>query len=188
MLTCVTDAQEDRDVAVVDIPNAFAQTVMSKEDADHRVIVCIRGPLVDILVSIAPNVYGPYVSTTKTGQKVLIVECINAIYGTMVAALLCYYKNFVKSLVKQGFKLNPYDGCVANKIGGSRSMCVSVLITARFPMRNQKWLMKLSNGSEWLRCYEGSQREGPQVFMTTWMESLRHIKGITPLLRPTVLW
>jgi hypothetical protein len=91
---------------VVDIPNAFVQTVVSKEDADHRVIVHIRGPLVDILVSIAPDVYGLYVSTTKTGQKVLTVECLNAIYGTMVAALL-YYKKFVKSLVKQGFKLNP---------------------------------------------------------------------------------
>jgi hypothetical protein len=67
MLTCVVDAQEDRDVAVVDIPNAFVQTVVSKEDADHRVIVHIRGTLVDILVSIAPDVYGSYVSTTKTG-------------------------------------------------------------------------------------------------------------------------
>jgi hypothetical protein len=100
---------------VVDIPNAFVQTVVSKEDANHRVIVRIRGPLVDILASIAPDVYGPYVSTTKTGQKVLIVECLNAVYGTMVAALL-YYKKFVKSLVKQGFKLNPYDRCVTNNI------------------------------------------------------------------------
>jgi hypothetical protein len=52
MLTCVIDAVEDRDIAVVDIPNAFAQTetVVSKEDAEHRVIVCIRGPLADILV------------------------------------------------------------------------------------------------------------------------------------------
>ena len=29
MLTCVIEAQEGRDVAVVDIPNAFAQTVVS---------------------------------------------------------------------------------------------------------------------------------------------------------------
>ncbi len=35
----------------------------------------------DILVSIAPGVYGPYVSNIKTGQKVLIVECLNAVYG-----------------------------------------------------------------------------------------------------------
>ena len=123
MLTCVIDAQEDRDVAVVDIPNAFAQTIVSEEDAEHRVIVCIRGPLVDILVSIAPNVYGPYVSTNKTGQKVLIVECLNAVYGTMVAALL-YYKKFVKSLTKHELKLNPYDGCVANKTVKGKQMTV----------------------------------------------------------------
>ena len=51
------------DIAVIDIPNAFVQTVV--EDKEHRVIVCIRGPLVDILVNIAPEVYGPYVSTNK---------------------------------------------------------------------------------------------------------------------------
>ena len=87
----------------------------------------IRGPLVDILVSMAPGVYGPYVSTTKNGQKVLIVECLNAVYGTMVAALL-YYKKFVKSLLKHGFKLNPYDGCVANKIvkGKQITICFHV--------------------------------------------------------------
>ncbi len=32
----------------------------------------------------------------------------------MVAALL-YYKKFVKSLTKKRFKLNPYNGCIANK-------------------------------------------------------------------------
>ncbi len=79
MLTCVIDAQEGCDVAVVDIPNAFVQTVVTEEDAEHRVIVRIRGPLVDVLTSIAPDVYAPYVSTNKTGQKVLIVECLNAI-------------------------------------------------------------------------------------------------------------
>ncbi len=42
MLTCAIDAQEDRDIAVVDITNAFVQTVIDEEDADHRVIVHIR--------------------------------------------------------------------------------------------------------------------------------------------------
>jgi hypothetical protein len=123
MLTCVFNAQEDRDVAVVDIPNAFVQTVVSKEDAEHCVTVRIRGPLSDGLVSIAPDIYGPYVSTTKTRQKMLIVECLNAIYGTMVAALL-YYRKFVESLVNHGFKLNPYDGCVANKIVKGKQITV----------------------------------------------------------------
>ncbi len=48
MLTCIINAQEDRDVAVVDIPNAFVQTVVSEEDAEPNVAVHIRGPLVDM--------------------------------------------------------------------------------------------------------------------------------------------
>jgi hypothetical protein len=107
----------------------------------HRVIVQIREPLVDILVSIAPDLYGLYVSTNKSGQKqkVLIVECLNAVYGTMVTALL-YYKKFVKSLTKQGFKLNPYDGCVANRIvnGKQITICFHVDI-ARSPPNAQRW-------------------------------------------------
>ncbi len=75
----------------------------------------IRGLLVDILVSIAPDVYCPYVSANKAGQKVLLVQCLNAVYRTMVAALF-YYKKFVKSLTKQGYKINLYYGCVANKV------------------------------------------------------------------------
>jgi hypothetical protein len=43
------------------------------------------------------------------------VQCLNTVYGTMVAALL-YYKKFVKSLTNKGDKINPYDGCVANKV------------------------------------------------------------------------
>ncbi len=68
MLTCVIDAQEDRDVAVVDIPNAFVQTVVDEEDAAHRVIVRIRGPLVDILVSIAPDIYGPMLPQIRVAR------------------------------------------------------------------------------------------------------------------------
>ncbi len=77
----------------------------------------------DILVSIAPHVYGPYVSFNKRGQKVLLVQCLNALHGTMVAALL-YCKMFVKSLTKQGFKLNPYDACVANKTVNSKQITI----------------------------------------------------------------
>jgi hypothetical protein len=59
ILTYVIDALEGRDIAVVDIPSAFVQTVA--EDKEHCVIVHIRGPLMDILVNIAPHVYGPYI-------------------------------------------------------------------------------------------------------------------------------
>ncbi len=113
ILKCVINALKDWDIATIDIPTAFVQTVI--EDEVHRVIVRIRGPLVDILVSIALDVYGPYVSTNKACQKVLLVQCLNAVYWAMVAALL-YYKKFVESLTKQGYKISPYNGWVANKV------------------------------------------------------------------------
>jgi hypothetical protein len=86
MLTCMIDALKDQDIAIINIPNEFVQTVVN--DEEHLVVIRIRGPLVDILVSIAPDVYGPYVSTNKAGQKVLLVQCLKAVYRTMVAALL----------------------------------------------------------------------------------------------------
>jgi hypothetical protein len=50
----------------------------------------------------------------KKGKKQLLVQCLTALHGTMVALLL-YYKKFVESLKSKGFKLNHYDPCVANK-------------------------------------------------------------------------
>ncbi len=35
MLTCVIDVHKDREIAVVDIPDAFFQTVVDESDADH---------------------------------------------------------------------------------------------------------------------------------------------------------
>jgi hypothetical protein len=95
LLTSLVDAQENRDVAIVDIPNAFIQTVV--ENNEDKVVMRIRGHMVDVLVKVAPRVYGPYVSTNKQGRKQLLVECLNAIYGTMAASIL-YYHKFTRSL------------------------------------------------------------------------------------------
>ena len=57
-------------------------------------IIKIRGVLVDILIQIAPDLYKSYVMTDQKGMKQLLVQCQNALYGTMVASLL-YYRKFV---------------------------------------------------------------------------------------------
>ena len=125
LLTCIIDAEEERDVAVVDIPNAFVQTRV--EDEKDMAIIKLRGVLVDILVEIAPDVYKSYATTDKKGVRQLLVQCQNALYGTMVASLL-YYKKFTKSLLGIGFELNPYDPCVANKMieGSQMTICFHV--------------------------------------------------------------
>jgi hypothetical protein len=121
----VIDAKEEHDVATLDIPNAFIQTAVF--DKKWHVIICIRGKLVDILVKLAPEVYRPYVTIDKNGNKQILVECLNAIYGTMVAGLL-YYKKFTDSLMMNGFEVNPYDAYVWNKMidGKQCTICFHV--------------------------------------------------------------
>jgi hypothetical protein len=84
------------------------------KDERDKALICIRGQLIDILVSIALSVYGLYVTVGKKGKKQLLVQCLTALYCTMVATLL-HYKKFVKSLKSKEFKFNSYDPCVANK-------------------------------------------------------------------------
>jgi hypothetical protein len=57
LLTSLVDVQENHDVAIVDIPNAFIQTVV--ENNEDKVIMRIRGHMMDVLVKVAPRVYGP---------------------------------------------------------------------------------------------------------------------------------
>ena len=112
ILTAVVDAQEEQETATLDVPNAFIQTFIT--DKSKQVVACIWGMLVDILVKIAPEVYSDYVTTDRKCNKQILVECLNALYGTMVAALL-FYEKFTTTLSEDGFIMNPYDPCVWNK-------------------------------------------------------------------------
>jgi hypothetical protein len=67
LLLYIIDAKEERDVAIIDIPDAFIQTRV--EDKEDMAIIKICGVLMDILVQIAPNLYKSYVTTDKKGMK-----------------------------------------------------------------------------------------------------------------------
>jgi Reverse transcriptase (RNA-dependent DNA polymerase) len=137
LLTAVIEALENRDVAVVDIPNAFIQTRI--ENKDDMAVIRFRGELVDMLIEIASEVYKPYANINHKGEKTIIVRCQNAIYGTMVASLQ-YYKKFTKSLLDKGFILNPYDPCVGNKtVDGSQKITICFHVDDRkISHRNSK--------------------------------------------------
>jgi hypothetical protein len=114
MITGVIKAKEQRDDMTCDIPNAFIQALLPKKDlGEDRVVKKITGVLVDMLVDINPELYGPAV-VLENRKRVLYVEVLKAIYGMLEAALL-WYKTFRKDLEDIGFIFNPYDPCVANK-------------------------------------------------------------------------
>ena len=70
---------EHRDVAVVDIPNAFVQTDLVKNGKAVKIIMVIRGKLADILIKIAPEVYGKYATKDKNGNTILYVKLLKAL-------------------------------------------------------------------------------------------------------------
>jgi hypothetical protein len=100
-----------------DIPNAFVQTDIDDQNQvkGNRIIMKIRGPLVDMLCEIAPEIYEPFVVFEGRDKKVkvLYLRMLRAIYGMLQSSLL-YYKKFRKDIESIGFKVNPYDPCVAN--------------------------------------------------------------------------
>jgi hypothetical protein len=114
LITGVIEAKEERDVMTCDIPNAFIQAYLpKKEPGEDRVVMKITGVLVDMLVDINPELYGPAI-VMENRKKVIYVEVLKAIYGMLEAALL-WYKTFRKDLEDNRFNFNPYDPCVANK-------------------------------------------------------------------------
>ena len=76
-----------------------------------------------MLCEIAPEVYREYVTKNKKGEKVLLVQCMNALYGSMVASLM-FYKKLSTALKSYGFEYNPYDACVANKVVGGKVLTI----------------------------------------------------------------
>jgi len=123
LITATIDAKEGREVAVVDIPNAFIQTENEKLKEHHETdIMKVTGYLADLLIEMHPEIYAPYAIKEKD-KTVLYLELMMAMYG-MIKAPLLFYRKLRKELEADGFKINPYDICVANKMVNGKQLTV----------------------------------------------------------------
>ena len=108
--TLVIDAYEGRDVATFDIPGAYLHALMPK---DKQVLLKLKGQFVDIMCEINGE-YKKHVRYEK-GQKTLYLLTLRAIYGCIESALL-WYSLYKETLEGEGYELNPYDFCIANRV------------------------------------------------------------------------
>jgi hypothetical protein len=81
----------------------------------------LRGKLAELMVQVAPEVCRKRVFVNKEGEIILRVKLQNALHGILKAAIL-FCKKLTKDLIGIGFKLNPCDPCVANKMVNSKQM------------------------------------------------------------------
>ena len=90
LLTSTTDAEEERNVAVIVILNTFIQTRI-KNDED-KFVLRLRGKLANLLIKTVPEIYRKQITIKRKGETVLHVRALNEIYGITKAALLFYQK------------------------------------------------------------------------------------------------
>ena len=78
------EAKEKRDMTAIDITNGFIQTQQHKNE---KLIICLRGIMVEIMCMIVPEIYQPYLQFER-GNKFLYVQALNAIYKQLKPALI----------------------------------------------------------------------------------------------------
>ena len=108
MILCVIDSMERRAVATLDIQGAFLQA-----DMDELVYVKFEELMTKLLSKIYPKLYEKYV-VIELVQTVLYAALAHLLHGTLQASLLLCRK-LTGILVDSGYKINPYDWCMASK-------------------------------------------------------------------------
>lgn len=111
------NASKGQDVATADIGGAFLQANI---DGEH-VLLVMTGTIIDVLCNVNLS-YKNYI-TTINGERSLYVKLTKGIYGIMKGAIL-WYKIFTTCLLENGFELNPYDPCVANKMVNNKQCTI----------------------------------------------------------------
>jgi hypothetical protein len=86
LITATIDAKQGRGVMTADIPNAFVQTDVAPSKKGEHIMMKIRGPLVDILIEIAPEIHEPFV-VYEGKAKILYVQMLESLYGMLQSSL-----------------------------------------------------------------------------------------------------
>jgi hypothetical protein len=118
LLTLMTDAMERRDVAISDIVGAYLNAEM-----DDFVVMKVTGREAELMCELNPE-WKKHLRYDKRKRAILYVVLKKALYGCVKSALL-WYELYSGTLKELGFKINPYDQCVANKIinGSQCTIC-----------------------------------------------------------------
>ena len=104
-------AAEKRKVIVIDIGGAFLHADLAPTGID--VFMRLDSTMAGMLVKLDPS-YVNFVEDKGT----IVVQLDKALYGCVEASAL-WYAHLRDTLERDGFEVNPYDGCVYNKLGAS---------------------------------------------------------------------
>ena len=96
--------------------------VKARSCEDKLVLLKMYGRIAEMMCEVNPG-YRKHLRQ-ENGKTVLYMKVIRAIYGCIESALQ-WYKMFTEKLQKEGFKLNPYDKCIANKVINNKQCTIA---------------------------------------------------------------
>jgi hypothetical protein len=118
ILLCMIDATKHQDVATCNISGTFVQSKM-----EGKVIMKIKGVMALIIQKMDPNQYKKH-TIYEQGKPGIYMILRKAPYRTLQAALV-FWENLLSQLQEWGFKLNPYDFCITNKIINNKQCAIA---------------------------------------------------------------
>lgn len=148
-------ANEGRDVTTIDIGSAYLNASMPKTNPSKLVFMRISKEVSEIMVGIDKN-FARFTHTDGT----LVVELDKALYGCIESALL-WYKELTRFLTKIGFKANPYDICVMNRVTKTGLATIGIyvddiLLTCSHPSIADKIIQDLEDEYKQLKITRGA--------------------------------
>ena len=87
IITMAIDANDGRDVAIMDIPGTFLNI-----KNDEFVLMLLQGKLAELMVQLDPKLYRKYVITRSRGECMLYVKLNNDLYRLLKSTPLFYKK------------------------------------------------------------------------------------------------
>lgn len=136
--TFVVDAYE-KHVVTSDVSGAFL-----KEEQKDYVLLRLTGEAFKAILRANPGKDEEYV-TTEGNVGMLYVQLLQAMYGTLTAAI-SWYTLFAETLIQMGFVLNPYDLCVASKeINGTQFTICWYVDDIKLSHRDHREVTKMLN-------------------------------------------
>ncbi len=117
-ITGAIEAWEERIIACFDIPGAF----LHADCKDGHTYMKLRGKL-ELMVLIKTKLYREYVQYPNVYAE-LYVRMTKALYG-MLKSDLWFFEKLRDDLEADGFVINDYDLCVANKMVNGTQMTVT---------------------------------------------------------------
>ena len=153
-------------------PKASTEAILMTTVVDAKQKRDVRGPLADILVEMAPEVYADYVIIDYNGNKIMYVQMVKALYGVLQSSLL-YYKQFRTDMVSIGFVVIPYESCVAKRrVEGSQQTVTwhvdnlkSSHVLKKVNDKFLKWLQEKYGGIVKVKAVRGFRHDYLAMFL-----------------------